>query len=317
MINKANEDMNELNILVFDNMYADDEEGKIIKSKDVICPKCGELCLINFDECKVKLNSCKNKDEQLISLDEFIKTQLVNENKILCDICNKSNKGSTTEEKFWICGTCNKKICLLCKSAHDKDHILIEYNKKNYVCHKHNEPLKSYCEACQLNLCEKCNTEHDKDHKIISFEEIMPNIENVEKNLKELKKVIDTFNDQISEMLKMLNQVKNNMNIYYTINDNLLKNYDNKNRNYKVLVNLNIINNDSLAKDLNDIISEKDLCKKFSKINEIYEKLKKNEAVNQNSGNNNALNPGTGDDKGATSKQPDAGKSNATSAGGS
>ena len=49
MINKANEDMNELNILVFDNVYADDEEGKIIKSKDVICPKCGELCLINFD----------------------------------------------------------------------------------------------------------------------------------------------------------------------------------------------------------------------------------------------------------------------------
>ena len=185
------------------------------------------------------------------------------------------------------------------------------------MCHKHNEPLKSYCEACQLNLCEKCNTEDDKEHKIISFEEIMPNIENVEKNLKELKKVIDTFNAQISEMLKMLNQVKNNMNIYYTINDNLLKNYDNKNRNYKVLVNLNIINNNSLAKDLNDIISEKDLCKKFSKINEIYEKLKKNEAVNQNSGNNNALNPGTGDDKGATSKQPDAGKSNATGAGGS
>jgi hypothetical protein len=123
MINKANEDMNELNILVFDNVYADDEEGKIIKSKDVICPKCGELCLINFDECKVKLNSCKNKDEQLISLDEFNKTQLVNENKILCDICNKSSKGSSTEEKFWICGTCNKKICLLCKSAHDKDHI--------------------------------------------------------------------------------------------------------------------------------------------------------------------------------------------------
>lgn len=210
-----------------------------------------------------------------------------------------------------------KNICIICKSAHDKDHILIEYDKKNYVRHKHNEPLKSYCEACQLNLCEKCNTEHDKDHKIISFEEIMPNIENVEKNLKELKKVIDTFNAQISEMLKMLNQVKNNMNIYYTINDNLLKNYDNKNRNYKVLVNLNIINNDLLAKDLNDIISEKDLCKKFSKINEIYEKLKKNEAVNQNSGNNNALNPGTGDDKGATSKQPDAGKSNATGAGGS
>jgi hypothetical protein len=45
--------------------------------------------------------------------------------------------------------------------------------------------------------------------------------------------------------------------------------------------------------------------------------LKKNEAANQNSGNNNALNPGTGDDKGATSKQPDVGKSNATSAGGS
>ena len=170
-LNINNKERKEISVLVIDN--ADDLDAKIIKSKDVICPKCGELCLINFDECKVKLNSCKNKDEQLISLDEFDKTQFVNENKILCDICNKRSKGKATEEKFWRCGTCNKNICIICKSAHDKDHILIEYNKKNYVCHKHNEPLKSYCEACQLNLCEKCNTKHDKEHKIISFEEIM------------------------------------------------------------------------------------------------------------------------------------------------
>ena len=86
--------------MVSDFDDGDDLKDKIIKSKDVICPKCGELCLINFDECKVKLNSCKNKDEHLISLDEFDKTQLVNENKILCDICNKSSKGATTEKNF-------------------------------------------------------------------------------------------------------------------------------------------------------------------------------------------------------------------------
>ena len=35
----------------------------IAKSKDIICPKCGEVCLINFNNYKIKLYECKNNHE--------------------------------------------------------------------------------------------------------------------------------------------------------------------------------------------------------------------------------------------------------------
>ena len=57
-----------INILVYDkNLNILNENGKIIKSKDIICPKCGELCFIDFKGFKIILNNCKNKDETILS----------------------------------------------------------------------------------------------------------------------------------------------------------------------------------------------------------------------------------------------------------
>ena len=71
-----------MNILVYDNITTIEKE-KIIKSKDIICPKCGELCLIDLNDYNIVLNNCKNQHENKITLNEFDNTQNINENKII------------------------------------------------------------------------------------------------------------------------------------------------------------------------------------------------------------------------------------------
>ena len=194
VINQIDKVNLKMNILVYDNNTMIEKE-RIIESKDIICPKCGEICLINLNDYKIKLNNCKNKHENIILINEFEDTQNINENKIKCDICN-NNKGKTYDNKFYICGECNKKICPLCKEKHNKEHkIIIDYDNKNYYCKKHNETYISYCDICKENLCFKCDMEHDNNHRIILYREIKPNIN--KNKMKEIKDIIDKFNNNI------------------------------------------------------------------------------------------------------------------------
>ena len=54
-----------------------------------------------------------------------------------------------------------------------------------------------------------------------------------------LKAYIDLFNNDLNMIINLLNEVKNNMNIYYKINEDILNNYDSKKRNYEIIYNLN------------------------------------------------------------------------------
>ena len=148
----------------------------IIKSKEVICPKCGENCLLNLDDFKIKLFGCKNGHEvNHILLNEFNNTQNINENNIICNICNKINRYKAYNKEFFFCLNCKKNLCPLCKSIHDKPHKIIDYDKKNYVCQTHNDQYYSYCNECKINLCLLCKSQHNKEHEIINFENIIPN----------------------------------------------------------------------------------------------------------------------------------------------
>ena len=268
-----------MNVLVVENSKSIilNEKDRIVGSKDIICPKCGEICLINFKDYNIILNNCKNKHESLIMLNEYDNTQNINENKIICDICKNSSKSKSYNNKFYLCGTCNKKLCLLCKENHNKEHVIMDYDNKNYLCHRHNEPFSSYCKICRENLCVPCQIEHNNNHEIILYAEIAPNINNIKNTLKELKYIIDRFSNNVDDIIDLFKNIKANIEQYYTINNEILNNYSIKKRSYEIFSNLNNvrnINNNKIIKDLNDIINEKDIKTKFSKIYNLNDKIK-------------------------------------------
>ena len=75
----------------------------------------------------------------------------------------------------------------MCKSIHDKFHFIINYDKRNSVCGIHYESFNSYCKSCKKNLCIKCEKEH-LNHEKIYFGNILPDIDENKKGIKELEK---------------------------------------------------------------------------------------------------------------------------------
>ena len=117
--------------------------------------------------------------------------------------------------------TCHQNLCILCQSYHDKKHNIINYDNKNYVCSKHNEPLIKYCNQCFTNYCFSCDEEH-QGHNTVSLLDLKPNITETNNRLLELKKEIDTFNSEIKNIINKLNELIKALDIYYDINKDLL-----------------------------------------------------------------------------------------------
>ena len=59
-INSEDKKRNRMSILVSTN-ESEEEENNIIKSKDIICPICGESIRIDIKDYKIALFECKNK----------------------------------------------------------------------------------------------------------------------------------------------------------------------------------------------------------------------------------------------------------------
>ena len=58
---------------------------------------------------------------------------------IICQNCGKYNKASVHNNIFYKCNTCKMDLCPICSSNHDKNHNIINYDNKNYICEKHNK----------------------------------------------------------------------------------------------------------------------------------------------------------------------------------
>ena len=137
------------------------------KLKEIICPECGEICKIKFDNYKIILYDCKNNHKlQNIEFENFFESQNNGKSKIKCNNCNKIEK-STKHNEFYNCLKCNKKLCILCKEMHDRDHNTIRYEDINYICNMHNERYISYCNKCKKNICLKCENEHKNENSLI------------------------------------------------------------------------------------------------------------------------------------------------------
>ena len=242
-LNKINKNMKVL-VYKFENGDENNEQV-IVKSEDIICPKCKEPCLIGLDNYRIKLYDCINghitKD---IKITEFDNTQKVNLSQIVCDKCKIKNKGNCPKDDFYKCVTCKQNLCLLCKPNHNSKHNVIRYDQKNYICLKHNDSLINYCQQCKKNICFAC--EEHKDHKTIFLGDLKPDIEAKKGILEEFKSMKESINLKVQEIIKQLNHFVEIINIYYNINNAILNNFNVQNRNYQNLENINNIDSNNI-----------------------------------------------------------------------
>ena len=156
IINEEDKRRNMINILV------NEIDEEIIKknemiSKEIICPKCKENILIIINEYKINLFNCKNNHNIYnILIKEFENIEKIDISKIICDKCKINNKSNTYKNEFYRCNICKMNICPLCKSNHNNNHKLINYNNKNYICEIHKKDYNRYCKDCKINICLLC-----------------------------------------------------------------------------------------------------------------------------------------------------------------
>ncbi len=228
-----------INLLVVDALASNKNKNQVnIQSNDIICPECKEPCRFKIEDYHVKLFKCINgHTTDRIRIDDFNKSQEINISSIICGQCKIKNKGDTTNHEFYKCLTCRIDLCLLCKSNHDTNHNIIKYDQKNYICPKHNDYYIKYCEDCSINICFACEKDHDI-HKTISLIELSPDIEKAKIRLNEIKNEVEEFIIQIKYIMSKFNSLIKTINIFYDINNNIINNYDIKNRNYELFKNI-------------------------------------------------------------------------------
>ena len=275
-INSNNE--SKIHILALDLNNEDDQEDNecCIPSKYIICPKCKENIRMSISNYKIKLYDCKNKHIiDNISFSEYEETQMINQKKIICEICKDKSKNDVYKNQFYRCLSCKLNLCPLCKSSHEKTHDnIIDYEKKGFICDQHYENYTSYCKDCQKDICLLCENDH-LDHNIISYGRIMPNIKVLNNELKEQKKKADLFIKDIEDIIKKLSNLINYIEIYYKIYEDIIHNFNIRDRNYLVLQNITDMKNfnNDFYKSTDKIFNEKNIVKKFSFLIEMHNKM--------------------------------------------
>ena len=230
----------------------------------MICPICKENCLIEINDFKITFHKCKNDHiSKDIYLHKFEETQTINLNEIICDICKNNNRGNTHENKFYICNNCNKNLCILCKQNHDKNHKILNYDNKNYICKKHNNTFSKYCRSCDENICIFCKDDHI-NHNILELTELLLKKDDFEV-LKELKESIDKYKYKVKIIKETFDKMIDILDKYYKITNDIFNDYNLNKLNYYKLLSINNFknNNEKIIKEINSVINS-------DNVNEIY-----------------------------------------------
>ena len=274
---KKNEKM--INMIVNELETDEDDEIKLKQSKDIICPICNEICLININNYRITFSNCKNGHRfTKIMLDEFFDFQKIDESKIICDKCifkDKNKKSDTKDNLFYKCFTCNINLCPLCKVKHDKKHLIINYDIKNYICNEHGERYISHCKGCMKNFCDYCrygDNHYSSYHKVSFLFELVKRKENI---MNELRIKIDDLKQNISRKTTTIDKVIENYEEYYKIANNIINNFERKRMNCYILNNINNIieYNEIIIKDIDKILIEKNVENKNKLLSEIHQKM--------------------------------------------
>ena len=272
--NSEDKKRNKMNILVIEGEAPVSPINEIIiKSNNIICPECQEDIKCKIEDYQINLFECKNRhDIDNIFLDKFNLIQNINISKIICQNCGKYNKGNVHKNIFYKCNSCKINLCPICYSSHDKNHNVINYDDKNYICDQDNKVYMGYCEDCKENICIYCEQNHNK-HNINSYGKLIPDENKMENILKQLEEIKIKLNNDINNIIEKLNKVKDNYEHYYNINKNIINNFNKEKINYEILYNINNINNNDIIKDINNIINDKSIENKFNKLINIYNKM--------------------------------------------
>ena len=255
LANEIDKKRMKMNIIV---ITSEIDKNKILEiSRDIICPECKENALIDIKDFKIHFYGCKNNHKNKRLLNRFEDSQIISLLDIKCNICKKNNKSNSLNNAFYICINCNKNLCSLCKSKHNRNHKIINYDNKNYICKIHCDSFTKYCTTCKQNLCIICENEH-KNHDIFDLKDILIDKNNLLKMLKDLKMVIDKFKYKIEIIIQILTKMNDIINKYYKINNIIVNHYDINRRNYHLLLNMYNIQrkNENLIEELNNIINE-------------------------------------------------------------
>ena len=242
-------------------------ESPIVRAKQIICPKCKENIKMNINNFNINLFDCKNSHRTNLSLKNYNSSQRIDLSKIVCNICKENDKSKTEKNEFYKCYECNMNICPTCKIKHNNEHHIYNYDKINYICVKHNNTFIKYCKTCELNICLICQEEH-KNHELIPFENLIMNKQTLFEKINQLKKSKDIFDLNIKKIIEIINNYKENIDIFYDLEESVINNYDQNEINYEILHNINeLMNyNDIILKDINVINNENKIEEQFNKI---------------------------------------------------
>ena len=170
-----------------------------------------------------------------------------------------------------------KNLCILCKVTHQSDHNVMRDDLINNFCPEHKEQLIKFCVDCNLNTCFSCDEKH-REHKTINLVDLKPNMDEIKFKLLQLKKEIETFKSQIQIVMMELNKMKEALDIFYEINNDIFSKYEMKNRNYQILENIKLVDNNEIfnrLKEINQVIDFEDKMfkNKIYKIINLYDKV--------------------------------------------
>ena len=173
VINSIDKQRKIISILVYDlNPPTIIKCPKIVKSAFPICKKCDENMKFELENYKIRCSGCKKGHSIALLINEYEKYQTIDISKIVCHNCSV-NKFKTYGNQMFVCNSCKINLCPICKDKHDKNHNLVDYDLKNYICPRHNESYISFCKTCKINICFNCQLEHNM-HDIILIGDILP-----------------------------------------------------------------------------------------------------------------------------------------------
>ena len=302
--NQEDKERKQMNIVIYGKSTEIRKREVIMKSKEIICPKCKEHILIKCSNYKIKLFNCKN--EHIIdnlSIKDFEKSQYLNYSEIICENCKERNMGECKFTNFYKCYECNINLCDKCQTNHDYSHNIMDFGEINYLCGKHKDSFAKYCNECKIDICCLCEEEHS-GHKLTLYGHIIPDRRRLINDLEKLKECIHKYDEICKEIttkvneakniiidydlyneigkshegiIMIVNEVRNIFNSFYNLKKDIISGYDNSKKYYHILINLKEINDNNVLvediEDINKIIQENNIKKKFENIIKIYKKI--------------------------------------------